>query len=282
MSRARGRALWAAYNSRGSAALNAVKPSGPWASHLKKLNYTVAKQGSMLKTHTLLALNDMEPCRELMVRDNRDRTPSSFEHNIAQSARHVEAALGYVVGGLFDTPFTHCKREIGPFPHCVRVVGCEHMTACIGCHWNGPDDRCEYYVMPANSSTGTAIVTPDGQLLIDIKAAITAAEACFSANYDTMKDAEGEHPCKARKPSYCPVVSHYTPAGTMLRDCRTCRRGEPEETAAPNPPTSSEPHLLGGIWMELARWHGIGSVTRRKHSRNGDGGKSGILSNLTS
>ncbi|OQE13212.1 hypothetical protein PENFLA_c052G03700 [Penicillium flavigenum] len=157
----------------------AVKPSGPWASHLKKLNYTVAKQRSMLKTHTLLALNDMEPRRELMVRDNRDRTPSSFEHNIAQSARHVEAALGYVVGGLCDTPCTHCKREIGPFPHCVRVVGC------------------------------TAIVTPDGQLLTDIKAAITAAEACFSANHDIMKDAEGSTRAKLENQAIA-LRSHIT------------------------------------------------------------------------
>lgn len=101
-------------------------------------------------------------------------------------------------------------RGIGPFPHCVRVVGCEHMTACIGCHCSGPDDRCEYYVKPVHSSTGTAIVTSDGQLLTGIKSPITAAEACFSANHDVMKDVPGEYPCKARKPSYYPAVSHYT------------------------------------------------------------------------
>lgn len=66
-------------------------------------------------------LDEKEPKRELMVRNNRPFTPSSLEHNIGESATKVEAALGYVVGDLADQPCQRCERGLGPFPHCVRV-----------------------------------------------------------------------------------------------------------------------------------------------------------------
>ena len=62
------------------------KPPGRWAQHLKKLNYTVAKQGIVLKTHTLVTLDEKEPKRELMVRNKRPFKPSGLEHNIRESA----------------------------------------------------------------------------------------------------------------------------------------------------------------------------------------------------
>jgi hypothetical protein len=62
----------------------------------------VAKQGIVLKTITLTTLDEKEPKRQLMVRNNQPFTPSSLEHNIGESATKVEAALGYVVGDLAD------------------------------------------------------------------------------------------------------------------------------------------------------------------------------------
>ncbi|KAJ5867220.1 hypothetical protein N7534_001773 [Penicillium rubens] len=42
------------------------RPPREWAKHVKKLNYTVAKQGIALKTETLVTLDKMEAKRQLL------------------------------------------------------------------------------------------------------------------------------------------------------------------------------------------------------------------------
>ncbi|KAJ5229440.1 hypothetical protein N7489_010148 [Penicillium chrysogenum] len=105
------------------------RPPGEWAKHVKKLNYTVAKQGIALKTETLVTLDKMEAKRQLLVRNNRAYLPSSLEHNIGENAKKVECALGYIVGDISSSPCMCCERGMGPFPHCVRVFDCENLTA---------------------------------------------------------------------------------------------------------------------------------------------------------
>lgn len=122
---------------------------GPWAAHVKKLNYPATKQGDELKTDTLVILNRKPAQRELMVRSVLNSTPATLESEISESPTNIEAALGYIVGSPADPPCSCCERELGPFPHCIRVTDCHDMTACVNCHWNGNGVFCDKYYEPS-------------------------------------------------------------------------------------------------------------------------------------
>ncbi|KAJ6188097.1 hypothetical protein N7519_003005 [Penicillium mononematosum] len=71
---------------------------------------------------------------------------------------------------------------MGPFPHCVRVLDCENVTACTNCHWNDEDVRCKYH---ANRQAGPSQhdIAPR-EILRDAAASLALAEKSFRENYE--------------------------------------------------------------------------------------------------
>ncbi|KAJ5096721.1 hypothetical protein N7456_007442 [Penicillium angulare] len=70
---------------------------------------------------------------------------------------NIEVALGYLVGERAETPFGCCLRNLGPFAYCVRVPNCPEMTACVGCHFEEGDERCEFHIASDDSSGSTRL-----------------------------------------------------------------------------------------------------------------------------
>lgn len=118
---------------------------GPWASDVKKLNFTVAKQGEALKTATLVALDQMPAKRELVLRETRHLQPDILQQKLGEKVSKVEATLCYIVGDITNPPCQGCERGLGPFPHCVRVDKHGLLAVCANCRWNNDDERCTFY-----------------------------------------------------------------------------------------------------------------------------------------
>lgn len=142
---------------------------GPWASHVKKLNFTVAKQGEALKTATLVTLDQKPANRELVLRDTRHFQPEILQQKLAEKVSKVEAALCYIVGDIADPPCQGCERGLGPFPHCVRVEGCGFLTACANCRWNDDDERCTFTKSLDDAHTEKKVVLTPKALQATIK-----------------------------------------------------------------------------------------------------------------
>jgi hypothetical protein len=174
---------------------NEERPPGEWAKHVKKLDYTVAKQGATLKTEALVTLDKMEAKRELMVRSNKPYLPSSLEHSIGESARKVESALGYIVGDLSTPACSSCERGLGPFPHCVRFSDCENVTACTNCHGSGDLNCCQYYDQPdqTHQTDPAEYNTKLKGILSDAEVSLALAEKAFRGTHEIAFHARQSH-----------------------------------------------------------------------------------------
>ncbi|KGO61434.1 hypothetical protein PEX2_085090 [Penicillium expansum] len=101
---------------------------GPWAIHIHKLPFRVARQGDILQGRYLDAFSAMPNQREPCLRYGIDWTAQEFQQQMNDSLPRVEAALMQVVGQQNELEF----RSI------------DGLSACANCHWTESDTLCQY------------------------------------------------------------------------------------------------------------------------------------------
>lgn len=110
---------------------------GLWAARLGALQYRTAKRSQAIKHRALQEMLLLPAKREIQIRPGRNYLPQTFEDNLNESHYHLEAAYCYMVGVVQEgeSACLNCQAGQGPFPLCVRVFNCPHISNCADCHW---------------------------------------------------------------------------------------------------------------------------------------------------
>lgn len=108
------------------------RPPGQMAATVKRLEFTVAREGTELKSELLQRLNILPARREPIFRASTPNTPLQFYGKMNRMIANVEAALMQVVGTAPDIECRHCRRTKGIFHQCILVPGVT--THCANCH----------------------------------------------------------------------------------------------------------------------------------------------------
>ncbi|KAJ5809555.1 uncharacterized protein N7503_001773 [Penicillium pulvis] len=110
-----------------------LTPAGPWATVIKRYQFSVAVQGERFKTPLLEQLAQRPSRYEPILRSHYagNWTPIGFMQEINVSKARVEAVSIQVVGFLQEVPCACCKSNWGVFAHCIR----DTTGKCGNCHW---------------------------------------------------------------------------------------------------------------------------------------------------
>ncbi|KAJ5680698.1 hypothetical protein N7536_011837 [Penicillium majusculum] len=123
---------------------NGMRLPGPWAIHIHKLPFRVARDGDILQGRYLNTLNAMPNQREPYLRPGISLTAQKFQRQMNDNLPRVEAALMQVVGQQNAPQCTRCLQQFGIFSQCVSVRNIGGLSACANCHWEEQDHCCEY------------------------------------------------------------------------------------------------------------------------------------------
>lgn len=137
-----------------------MRAPGPWAIHIHKLPFRVARDGGILQGRYLNALNAMSNQREPSLRPGIRFTAQKFQREVNDNLPRVEAALMQVVGQQNGLQCTRCVQRFGIFSRCVFVRNIGGLSACANCHWEEQDDSCQYVQTSATSPPPTAGPAP--------------------------------------------------------------------------------------------------------------------------
>ncbi|CAI7660658.1 unnamed protein product [Penicillium glandicola] len=144
------------------ATINQYTP-GPWAARITALDYPCVRDGGYIKSSYLNFLMTLPPLREPVLRYGITWNASEFDHEIAKSARHVEAVYLFMVGHRVDQECVVCQREGGIFPYCVVIENEHGQYGCCNCHWDTIIEGCsliENEVLPQHDATPTLASVP--------------------------------------------------------------------------------------------------------------------------
>lgn len=137
-----------------------MRAPGPWAVHIHKLPFIVARHADILQGRYLDALNTMPNQREPYLRPGIRLTAQKFQQQMNRNLPRVEAALMQVVDQQNALQCTRCVQRFGMFSQCVSVRNIRGLSACANCHWEGQDDCCRYLQPLATSLPPTAAPGP--------------------------------------------------------------------------------------------------------------------------
>ncbi|KAJ5192664.1 hypothetical protein N7449_008806 [Penicillium cf. viridicatum] len=137
-----------------------MRAPGPWAVHIHKLPFRVARDGDILQGRYLNALNAMPNQREPYLRPGIGLTAQKFQRQMNDNLSRVEAALMQVVGQQNGLQCTRCLQRFGIFSQYVSVRNIGGLSACANCHWEEQDDHCQYVQTFATFSLPTAGPNP--------------------------------------------------------------------------------------------------------------------------
>jgi Protein of unknown function (DUF3716). len=121
-----------------------MRAPGPWAIHIHKLPFRVARDGNILQGGYLNALNAMPNQREPYLRPGISLSAQNLQRQMNDNLPRVEAALMQVVGQQNGLQCTRCLQRFGIFSQCISVRNIGGLSACANCHWEERDDCCQY------------------------------------------------------------------------------------------------------------------------------------------
>lgn len=120
-----------------------MRAPGPWAVHIHKLPFRVARDGDILQGRYLNDLNAMPNQREPYLHPGTDLTAQKFQRQMNDNLPHVEAGLMQVVGQQNGLQCMRCLQRFGIFSQCVSVRNIGGLSACANCHWEEQDYHCQ-------------------------------------------------------------------------------------------------------------------------------------------
>ncbi|CEJ55133.1 hypothetical protein PMG11_01408 [Penicillium brasilianum] len=106
------------------------QPPGQIAATVKRLQFSVARRGTELKSELLPRLDSLPARREPVFRASAPNTSNQFYGKMTRMVTNVEAALMQVVGAPPERECLHCRRSNGIFHQRIRVPGNGKSTRC--------------------------------------------------------------------------------------------------------------------------------------------------------
>jgi hypothetical protein len=97
------------------------RPPRQLATTIKRLQFSVAQQGTELKSELLKRLDSLPARREPVFRASAPNTPNQFYGKMTRMIANVEASLMQVFGTPPDKECLHCRRSNGIFHQCILV-----------------------------------------------------------------------------------------------------------------------------------------------------------------
>ncbi|KAJ5896297.1 uncharacterized protein N7473_005696 [Penicillium subrubescens] len=97
------------------------RPPRQLATTIKRLQFSVAQQGTELKSELLKRLDSLPARREPVFRASAPNTPNQSYGKMTRMIANVEASLMQVFGTPPDKECLHCRRSNGIFHQCILV-----------------------------------------------------------------------------------------------------------------------------------------------------------------
>lgn len=238
-----------------------MRAPGPWAVHIHKLPFRVARDGDILQGSYLNALNAMPNQREPYLRPGISLTAREFQQQMNNNLPCVEAALMQVVGQQNALQCTRCLQQFGIFSQCVSVHNIGGLSACANCHWEEQDDCCQYMQPLATSPPPTAGPGPMNPHQDNASTTFPqnpARNPFRSRSHTSRPDANTSGDTTTRPLQRLEIVRHLVGQTRLMRQSRDIERqleGLRDQLTAANTATTTTDRPLQHIVDEILAAH---------------------------